>query len=240
MTSELAHKYFGEIRQLLVQAEDTQMDDIVRAGHAVAEALSNERTVWVFGAGHSHMMGEEVFVRAGGLAGVQAILEPSVMLHQDVWRASELERQEGLAAQMLEKYPLKKGDVLIVASNSGRNPLAIEVAMRGQELGMRVIALTSLSHSLSVASRHSSGKRLLDVADIVLDNGCPPGDAVLDVPGSEGKACGSSTAVGTVILNSVMAAAIEHMLEMNVTPPIFVSANLDGTDEHNKALASSA
>ena len=101
---------------------------------------------------------------------------------------------------------------------------------------MKVIALTSLNHSLAVASRHSSGKRLLDIADIVLDNGCPPGDALLDVPGSEAKACGSSTVLGTVILNSVMAAAIDRLVELGVTPPLFISGNLDGTDARNRAL----
>lgn len=237
MATELAHEYLAEIHRLLDKAEQTQMEGIVRAGQAVAEALASGYTVWVFGAGHSHMLGEEVYTRAGGLAGVKAILEPSIMLHEDVWRASALERQEGLATKMLEKYPLRKGDVLVVASNSGRNPLPIEVAMIGRERGLKVIALTSVAHSRSVASRHSNGKRLLDVADIVLDNGCPVGDAVLKVPGSNARACGSSTVLGTAILNSVMAAAIDRLLELGVCPPIFVSGNLDGSDEHNKGLA---
>jgi uncharacterized phosphosugar-binding protein len=236
MATELAQKYFDEIRRLLDKAGQTQMETIEQAGRSVAEALANGGTVWVFGAGHSHMMGEEVYARAGGMAGVKAILEPCVMLHGDVWRSSELERQEGLAAELMEKYPFERGDVLIVASNSGRNALPIETAMMGKERGMKVIALTSLNHSLAVASRHSSGKRLLDIADIVLDNGCPAGDAVLDVPGSEAKACGTSTVLGTVILNSVMAAAIDRLVELGVTPPLFISANLDGTDARNRAL----
>jgi len=212
------------------------MDSIVRAGQAVAEAIANGHTVWVFGAGHSHMLPEEVYVRAGGLAGVQAILEPSVMLHEDVWRASALERQEGLAAQFLEKYQLQRGDVLFVASNSGRNALPIEMAMIGRERGLKIVAITSLTHSRSVASRHSSGKRLMDVADIVLDNGCPAGDAVLNLPGGLPKTGGSSTALGVVILNSVMATAIERLLELGVTPKILVSANLDGTAARNRDL----
>lgn len=236
MNTNLARTYLHEIRQLLDQVEETQIASIVRAGEIVAQALASGRTLWVFGSGHSHMMGEELFSRAGGLAGVQAVLEPSVMVHVDVWRSSELERQEGLAASMLQKYPLKPGDVLIVASNSGRNPLPIEAAMIAKERGLHVIALTSLTHSRSVASRHSSGKRLLDVADLVLDNGCPAGDAVLEVPGSKAKACGTSTVVGAAILNSVMAAAIGHLLELGVTPPLLSSANLDGTDARNREL----
>jgi len=237
MATGLARQYFSAIRRLLDKAEETQMEGIASAGEAVAEALSSGHTVWVFGAGHSHMMGEEVYARAGGMAGVQAILESCVMLHEDVWRSSDLERQEGLASKLMGKYEFKAGDVLIVASNSGRNPLPIETAMIGKERGLTVIALTSLTHSRSVTSRHSSGKRLLDVADIVLDNGCPAGDAALDVPGSEAKACGTSTVIGATILNSVMAAAIDHMLERGVAPPLFISGNLDGTDERNRALA---
>jgi uncharacterized phosphosugar-binding protein len=138
---------------------------------------------------------------------------------------------------MVEKYTLRSGDVMTVASNCGRNVLPIEVARLGRGRGLLVIAFTSRRHSLSVASRHLSGKRLMDIAHIVLDNGCPPGDAVLEVPGSEGKACGTSTALGAVILNAVMAAAIDHLLELGVTPPIYISANLDGADVHNKALS---
>jgi len=237
MSAELPQKYFQEIQGLLAVAQETQMEDIVRSGESVGDAVAGRHETWVFGAGHSHMMGEEVFARAGGLVGVLAILEPDVMPHLDVWRSSDLERTEGLAERMLEKYPLRSGDEMIVASNSGRNVLPIEVARLARERGLVVIALTSRRHSLSVASRHSSGKWLLDIAHIVLDNGCPPGDAVLEVPGSKGKACRTSTALGTVILNAVMAAAIDHLREPGVTPPIYISANLDGADAHNKALS---
>jgi uncharacterized phosphosugar-binding protein len=236
MTTGLAQTYLVEIRRLLDNVQQTQMENILRASDVVAQAIAGGHSIWVFGAGHSHMLAEELFVRAGGLAGVQAIFEPSVMLHEDVWRASALERQEGLAAQMLSKYELKKGDVLIVASNSGRNALPIETAMIAKDRGLTVIALTSLAHSRSVASRHSSGKRLLDVADIVLDNGCPAGDAILEVKGSDAKACGTSTILGATVLNTVMAGAIDRLLEMGITPPIFISANLDGTDDRNRGL----
>ena len=203
------------------------MDRIGQAGKVIANAIVQGGTLHVFGMGHSHMLAEELYVRAGGLACVNAILEPSLMLHEDPARATELERQEGLAAEILVKHEMRAGDVLIVVSNSGRNPVPIEMALLAKERGLVVIALTSLAHSQAVASRHSSGGRLFEVADVVLDNGGEVGDAVLEVEGHPTRACPTSTVIGAAILNAVVAAIIEELLGMGVVPPVLVSSNVD-------------
>lgn len=227
MPAELAKRYFAELYRLLEKAECSQMDCIGQAGKVIADAIVRGGTLHVFGTGHSHMLAEELYVRAGGLACVNAILEPSLMLHEDSARATELERQEGLAAEILVKHEMRAGDVLIVVSNSGRNPVPIEMALLAKERGLVVIALTSLAHSQTVASRHSSGRRLFEVADVVLDNGGEVGDAVLEVKGYPTRACPTSTVIGAAILNAVVATAIEELLGMGVVPHVLVSSNVD-------------
>jgi uncharacterized phosphosugar-binding protein len=227
MPAELAKRYFAELYRLLEKAERSQMDCIGQAGKVIADAIAQGGTLHVFGTGHSHMLAEELYVRAGGLTCVNAILEPCLMLHEDPVRAAELERQEGLAAEILAKQEMRAGDVLIVASNSGRNPVPIEMALLARERGLVVIALTSLAHSQAVASRHSSGRRLFEVADVVLDNGGEVGDAVLEVEGHPTRACPTSTVIGAAILNAVVAAAIEELLSTGFVPSILVSVNVD-------------
>ena len=206
------------------------MDRIVEAGKVVANAIVQGGTLHIFGTGHSHMLAEELYVRAGGLTCVNAILEPSLMLHKDPARATELERQEGLAAEILAKHEMRAGDVVIVASNSGRNPVPIEMALLARKRGLAIIALTSLAHSQAVASRHFSGQRLFEVADVVLDNGGEMGDAILEVERLAIKACPTSTVVGAAILNAVMATAIEDLLSKGFVPSVLVSSNVD--DSH--------
>lgn len=222
---ELAKRYFAELHRLLEKAELSQMDHIVQVGKAIANAIAQGGKLHLFGTGHSHMLAEELYVRAGGLACVNAILEPSLMLHKDPVRATELERQEGVAAEILAQHEMRAGDVLVVASNSGRNPVPIEMALLAKERGVVVIALTSLAHSQAVASRHSSGRRLFEVADVVLDNGGETGDAVLEVEGLLEKACPTSTVTGAAILNAVVAATIEELLGLGVAPRVLVSSN---------------
>ena len=213
------------------------MDRIVQAGKVIANAIAQGGTLHIFGTGHSHMLAEELYVRAGGLTCVNAILEPSLMLHEDPARATELERQEGLAAEILAKHEMRAGDVLIVASNSGRNPVPIEMALLAKERGLVVIALTSLVHSQAVASRHSSGRRLFELADVILDNGGEVGDAVLELERHPTRACPTSTVIGAAILNAVVATAIEELLSMGFVPSILISSNVDDSQNARGGLS---
>jgi uncharacterized phosphosugar-binding protein len=245
MPTELAREYFAELYRLLEKVEHSQMDRIAQAGKVIANAIVQGGTLHIFGTGHSHMLAEELYVRAGGLTCVNAILEPSLMLHEDPARATELERQEGLAAEILARHEMWAGDVLIVVSNSGRNPVPIEMALLAKERGLVVIALTSLAHSQAVASRHPSGRRLFEVADIVLDNVGEVGDAVLEacpepgrrVEGHSTKACPTSTVMGAAILNAVMATAIEELLSMGFVPSILISSNVDDSQNARSGLS---
>jgi uncharacterized phosphosugar-binding protein len=228
---ELAERYFNIVRRLLEKAARTQAEAIARAGQIVTRTIAGGGTLYTFGTGHSHLLAEEPYVRAGGLTRVEAILVPRLMLHEDPEEATALERQEGEATRIMEEHELEKGDTLLVISNSGRNAVPVEMALRAQAQGVPVIALTSLSHSRSVSSRHSSGLRLFEVADVVLDNEGVPGDAALEVEGLPVRIGPTSTVVGAALVNAVVATAVEHLLEEELTPRIFISSNVDGPED---------
>jgi uncharacterized phosphosugar-binding protein len=202
----------------------------------VADTVKNEGIVYVFGTGHSHLIAEEVTYRAGGLAPVDAILEPSLTGHSEVVKSEQLERLEGFGRKIIEHRRLEPTDVLFVISNSGRNAAPIEAALAAKERGVRTIAVTSLEYSKRVSSRHSSGQRLYEVAELTIDNGGVFGDAVLR-PEGVGRPMGPTSGLGGVfVMHAVLARAAERLAAAGIEPPVFVSGNLDGAEEHNREL----
>ena len=146
------------------------------------------------------------------------------------------EKVEGFGPVLVEGLPFKQGATIFVISNSGRNPEPIEIAMIAKEASMNVIAVSSLEHSQSVTSRHSSGKKLFELADVVLDTHVAAGDASLSFEGLKEKAGAYSTVIGAVIMNAVMVESIQYMLDQGYEPPVLISANLDGSEEHNRRI----
>ncbi len=227
--------YLDNIIQLLQEVRQTQAEAIERAAQAIAEAIEADHLVYVFGPTHAGILAQELFYRAGGLVPVNPILPPG--LTTDVRPAtltSRLERLPGFGAQVLAEAPIQGGDVLIVHSVSGRNAAAVEIALGGRERGAFVIALTSLQYSQSVKPRTAGLPRLFEAADLVLDNRAPLGDALVELPGLPQKVGPSSTVTGAAILNAVVVRAAELLMERTGDPPVFMSANLDGGDEHNR------
>src|SRR3954449_2067105 len=155
---------------LVERVRTTQEAPIRAAGRAFADAIRGGHDVWAFGTGHSHMIAEELYARAGGWAGIRAVLEPSLMLHEGVEKSSLMERLPGLADVLLEVHPVAAGDVVIVVSNSGINAVPVEFAAGARARGATVVALTSLAHSATQKSRTESGRKLHQEADIVIDN----------------------------------------------------------------------
>ena len=171
--------YLNTLRSLLDKLETTQESAVDAVSAICADAVANGGLLYFFGTGHSHMICEEPFYRAGGLACVNPILEPSLMLHQGGAKSSALERVPQLGATVIAESGVGKGDVLFVVSNSGRNSAVIDAALEGKARGAVTVAITSVTHSSAVSSRHPSGKRLFEVCDYVLDNGGVLGDACL-------------------------------------------------------------
>jgi uncharacterized phosphosugar-binding protein len=221
----LSMQYLAILQAKLSAAISEQQALIQSAAAQIAASLRQGGLLYVFGSGHSHLLAEELYVRAGGLAPVHAILAPELMLHEDVDYASRLERLPQYADTVLKDLHWRSGDVLLVISNSGSNGLPVEVALRGRQSGLLVIALTSVSFSSSIDARHPSGRRLFETANLVLDNYGQPGDACLQVPGVEPLCGPTSTAVGAALLHALMAETIGRLAQEGLAPPVFVSGN---------------
>ncbi|MBR3767460.1 MAG: SIS domain-containing protein [Clostridia bacterium] len=229
-------EYLTNLQKILENIIACQLSAIEESSKVFAHALENGNNIFLFGTGHSHMLAEELFYRAGGLVKLQPVLETALMLHESASKSTEIERLEGYAKILFDTYSMKENDVIVIISNSGRNGTPVDMAQIASENGLKVIALTNLNHSKSSPSRHKSGKKLYEFADIVLDNmGCV-GDASVSFEEIGRNACPTSTAVGAAILNAVVAGCIEKMLSDGVIPEVFSSSNVDGGDIINAAF----
>jgi uncharacterized phosphosugar-binding protein len=225
----LANDYLENARRLLETIQESQADAISEAASWITDSLIEGKVFHVFGSGHSHILAEEAHSRAGGLAPVQPIDDPM---------DGKAERLEGYAAVLLNQYDVREGEVIIIASNSGINPLPVEMAIEAKERGLRVIAVTSMAHTQAAPSRHSSGKKLYQVADLVIDNCGIVGDASIEVPGFPGRAGATSSIAGVAIVNAIAVQVAENLVNRGVTPPILISSNVAGGDEHNERIRS--
>jgi len=220
-------KYFDIAIERIQKMKETQGEAIEKAAALMAETLMNGHMVYTFGSGHSQLLAMEIHGRAGGLYPVQAILDPM---------KGKAEKLEGYGTILVEFAPYKEGDLLFVISNSGRNPEPLEVAMHARARGVKIVVLTSMEHSRSVQSRHSSGKKLYELGEVVLDSMVPAGDASMSFEGLDARAGALSTVLGAVILNAVTVEAIQYMLDHGFEPPVLMSANLDGSEVHNERV----
>jgi uncharacterized phosphosugar-binding protein len=221
-----AEEYFGKALAIAQQAAETQLGAIRLAAGLVADALAGGKRFWVFGTGHSHALAEELYGRAGGLADVRAILEPGLMLHEGLQKSSLLERLPGLAGVLLEINQLESGDVVLIASNSGRNAVPVEFALGARERGAQVITLTSMAHTTATTSRAPGGQRLFETADVVLDNCGVPGDALVEVPGSPERTGATSTMIGAMLLQALTVEVVTRLAERGETPKVLRSLNV--------------
>ncbi|GIQ64409.1 hypothetical protein PACILC2_29770 [Paenibacillus cisolokensis] len=232
----MLHTYFRHIHQMLDEIEKRQAEAVGEAAAKTAEAIMNGGVIHFFGCGHSHILTEEVFYRAGGLVPIRPIFVEKLMLHEGAVRSSELERQNGLAETFMNDQDIRPGEVMFVLSTSGRNPVPIDAALIAKRKGAFTIGITSLAYSQSQPSRHESGKHLYEAVDLAIDNGAVAGDAVLTHPGVPIPFTPTSTVIGAAVLNAILAQAIAVMAERGYEPPVFLSGNIDGADEHNRAL----
>lgn len=229
-------EYIENVKKIIEKIEKDENGTIVKTAEIFADTLINDRQIYLFGTGHSHMLSEELFYRAGGLVNIQPVLIEPLMLHISASGSTLHEREEGMAERIFIDYNMKADDTIVIISNSGRNGVIVDMALLCKEKGLNVIALTNLEHTYSGASRHKSGKRLCEIADVVLDNGGCTGDACVEIEGIEGKICPTSTVCGAMILNAVVAQSVDICAKKGFCPDHFASSNIDGGDEINNAL----
>lgn len=228
--------YLKNIAALLEKLEKTQEATIDQVAAICADRIQNGGLLYFFGTGHSHMICEEPFYRAGGLACIYPILETDLMLHEGASKSSGYERLPGLGNLVVASTPLGKGDVLFIISNSGRNCAVIDAALEARKQGAVTVAITSMNHTSQVASRHSTGKNLYQVCDYVLDNGGELGDASVSLCGLAQKIGPTSSVIDITLVNLVLVNTAEKLLQNGVTPPVFMSANTDAGDAANKSV----
>jgi len=227
--------YFDSIIKLLEEVRDTQKDALEQAAQVIADAIQADRLIYVFGPTHAGILAQELFYRAGGLVPVNPILPPGLTTDiRPITLTSALERMPGIGKQIIAETPIEAGDVLIVHSVSGRNAAAVELAIGGRERGAFVIVVTSLIYSKSVRPRAEGTPRIFEIADLILDNRAPIGDALVELSGLTQKVGPSSTVIGAAMLNTVIVRVTELLLERTGDAPVFMSANLDEGDAHNQ------
>ena len=229
-------RYIEYLQSKLQEVLDNEMPNIEKAAQLMTESCLKGGRIYVFGTGHSHMISEEMYIRAGGLALVHAILPPELMLSSMATKSTMVERLEGYAPALVDLYCIDEKDTLMVVSNSGRNAVPVEMCLEAKKKGAAVIALCSMKHSSSCTSRHHSGKRIFEIADVTIDNCADIGDAGFEVEGLKAKIGPTSDATGIAIAEALICQVVDNLVKAGIEPPIFQSSNVDGGDNHNDEI----
>lgn len=229
--------YVEALQPILERALATQEPVLLEVAERMAQTIAGDHLVYAFGAGHAGIIAAELFYRAGGLVPIVPIFGPGLSVDtRPVTLETNLERLPGYATLLLDSTRAEAGDMLIVHSNSGRNTVAIEMAAEAQRRGLCVVALTNVAQCASLPSRHPHGIRLIDVADYVIDNCGVIGDAAVRLEGLDAPVGPTSTVVGAALMNALVVETIRLLLARGVEPPVTRSANVDGSDEHNRRV----
>ena len=245
--------YLQKCRGLVENALD-QSNSIHRAAEWFAESILAGRMVHLFGSGHSRIMVEEMWPRYGSFPGFNPIVELSLTFHNQVVGANGqrqamfLENTPGLARRILRNYDLSADDSALVVSSSGCNVVSIEIAQEFQQSDVKVVALISRQHSEASKSRHESGKKLHDFADLVLDTGAPVGDAMTTIDGIDTPVSPGSTIGGCMIINALKAEVADRLVKAGQPPKVLSASAIVGNeratelfeaayDEHARRLA---
>ena len=234
-----ASEFAAVAARTVVSVAADQRAQVAAAARLFSDCIAADGVIQAFGTGHSEAFAMEIAGRAGGFIPTNRLSLRDVALLDPEGKAVSnqfLERDPGTGIRIYDQAPqVRPGDVFIIASNSGGNGSIVELATHVKAQGHPLIAVTSMAHTRGIESRHPSGKRLFEVADLVLDNGAPYGDAVLPLPGG-GAACGISSITAALLAQMIVADAIANLLAAGLTPPVYLSANIPGGDEHNRAL----
>ena len=220
-------EYLEKIGEVLKRIEDEEADRLALAAVLVADVICRDGLVHVFGCGHSHLAALDTFYRAGGLACVSPLLDEDLMLHDGAAKSSRLEKMSGIASEAFRRQGVKAGDVVVVISASGTNAAPVEMLRAAKAAGVTTVAISS-------AAYRAHGATLLDEADVPIDCKVPYGDAVIDVGAA--KMGGLSTYASLFILNAIRIEGAKKAAARGVTPPIYVSGNVEGGTARNVAL----
>lgn len=228
--------FHREVSRVLETFVETQGKTLETVASVIADHMEEGGILYTIGTGHSHMVGEEFYARAGGLACIRLIAPMELTLGDHPLKSTVIERIADYAHVILTQYPIGQKDLVMISSNSGRNAMIVELALELKRRGVTTIAFTNLVHSAAVTSRHESGKRLFEVCDYVIDNcGCE-GDACMSLPGIPGKMGATSSIVGMFMAQTLGLLLARELQSRNMEVPVFLSANVDAGDAWNEAI----
>lgn len=237
-----ALRWLGAARAVLDRLEATQLEPIEEASELFAATIAADGLVHVFGSGHSRMNTEEMFPRIGSFPGFHPIAELAISNHVGVVgpnglrQAMFLEKVDGFGKVILQQIKFHQGDAFLIFSSTGINGVVIEIALYAKKMGMPVVAVTSVEHGRATASRHPSGKMLMEVADIVIDNASPAGDAVVAIEGLRYKV-GPSSSIGAIsVVNMLKTRTAEKLTERGAPPVVLTSPHFVGSTEGAEQL----
>lgn len=232
----MQEQFAQKIIDILNVFTETQSENLRTIADVIVNRILEGGRFFVFGTGHSHMVGEEFYARAGGLACVQLIAPMELTLGEHPLKSTQIERIGEYAHVIMMQYGLKDKDIILISSNSGRNAMPVELAKACHELGMVTIAFTNLKHSQAVTSRHRSGHNLYQVCDYVIDNCGVVGDAMMEVKGVKGQMGSSSSLIGMYMAQTLSMLIAQKLAEAGIEPPVFLSANVDEGDTWNQKI----
>jgi uncharacterized phosphosugar-binding protein len=236
--SSFFEQYLDGVMALLERIKREEGEAIKDAASLLADAIIQKKQIFGFGCTHSSLPIQDVVYRAGGLMLINPIFGPGIgsLEPRPATLTSAMERLSGFADVILDNTPISEGDVLILVSVSGRNAVPIEMAESAKKRGIKVIGVTSREYTSNVESRHPSGKKMHEFADVVLDNKVAKGDALLESERMPQKFSPASGVTSNALLHALVSATIEECLDRGITPPVYVAANVDGGEEWNRKL----
>lgn len=220
------YQYHSEVKKLIDKVVDKNQDILSEVIDLVSKTIIDDKIIHAFGTGHSHMIGLELFARAGGIANVNAMLDSTVMTSEGARRSAEIERISGFAKVIWDQHKIKKNDIFIVISNSGRNAMPIEMAELAKNNSNKVIAITSINQSSKYPARIKNQKKLYEIADYVIDNCVPSGDSIIPI-GKDFSGAVSSI-LGCFIVNLMVTESLKIVHKAGKKLPLFYSQNIDG------------
>lgn len=230
--------YRQQITSVLDEIWTTESESIRKVAQMMAASIENGGLVHLFGSGHSVLPVLDVFPRYGSYPVFRPLMDARLMWQNVIGSGGAkgllwLERREGYGKVLFENEPIRKGDIMVVFSHGGLNAVGIEVAMEGRERGLTVVAITSMDNQRRNKSTHSSGKKLSDVADLVIDNCVPADDALVAIEGWKAPVAAGSTIAFVTIAMSIVAELASVLAKRGITPPVFVSPNVPGIPPGN-------
>ena len=233
-------RYFTIMQAVVENVFNTQEENMAKAANILANTTKNEGIIHLFGSGHSSLIAEDVFWRAATLANVHAIFESAVAGINEVTKTSKIEKLEGIGQVIVDYNRIMPPDAIICISNSGNNAATVDVALAAKERGVPVIAITNVTYADQLTTHHSSGKKLKDVADVVIDNCSLYGDAAVELDGFPQKVGATSTIPAAFIVPALLVQTCENLLEDGVQPDVYYNGHLAYEDPniklHNDAL----